>query len=229
MGFRGSPVRIRPSRFNVKLIHPKFTNHLLNGFCHLGSFVYMPAIQNKIEKPLRGLSELTLGVVIYGLTVVVCVLVLLMILFPQALRIEGLDVSGLPRFHARINGITTLVLGLGFIAIRSGQIKIHLRLMSLSFVLSCLFLASYVIYHSQASQTHFGGEGWLRPTYFSILLSHIFLAIAVLPMALFTISRALRGELDRHRTIARWTLPIWMYVTLTGVLVYWMMLPYYNF
>ena len=189
----------------------------------------MPAIQKKIEKPLRGLSEFALGVVIYGLTVVVCGLVALMILFPQALRVEGLDVSELPRFHARINGVTTLVLGLGFIAIRNGQVNIHLRLMSLSFVLSCLFLASYVIYHSQASPTHFSGEGWVRPVYFSVLLSHISLAVVVLPMALFTISRALRGELDRHRTIARWTLPIWMYVTLTGVLVYWMMLPYYNF
>lgn len=182
-----------------------------------------------IEKPLRGMSEFGLGAVIYGLSFVVCGLVALMILFPQALFIEGLDISGLPRFHASINGVTTLVLGLGFIAIRGGQIKIHLRLMSLSFVLSCLFLVSYVIYHSQASPTHFGGEGWIRPFYFSILLSHISLAIAVLPMALFTISRALRGELGKHRTIARWTLPIWMYVTLTGVLVYWMMLPYYNF
>ena len=182
-----------------------------------------------IEKPLRSLGEFGLGVLIYGLTFVVCGLVVIMILFPQALLIEGLDVSGFPRFHSSINGITTLVLGLGFIAIRSGRIKIHLRLMSLSFVLSCLFLTSYVIYHSQASPTHFGGKGWVRPFYFSILLSHISLAIAVLPMALFTISRALRGELYKHRRIARWTLPIWMYVTLTGVLVYWMMLPYYNY
>jgi len=91
----------------------------------------------------------------------------------------------------------------------------------------CVFLASYVIYHSQAPASHFGGEGWIRPVYFSILLTHVSLAAVLLPLALFTLSRALRGELERHRAVARWTLPVWMYVTVTGVLVYWMMVPYY--
>jgi len=185
-------------------------------------------IGDRVERPLRGLSELTLWIVIYALTFVVGGLIITLIGFPQALRVEGLDVSRLPRLHATLNGITAVLLALGFLAIRSGHIKAHLRLMSLCFVLSCVFLASYVIYHSQAPPSHFGGEGWIRPVYFSILLTHVSLAAVLLPLALFTLARALRGELERHRAVARWALPVWMYVTVTGVLVYWMMVPYYS-
>ena len=187
----------------------------------------MSTITVDIEKPLGGLSELTLWVVIYSLTFVVTGLIILLIAFPQALRVEGLDVSGLPRLHASINGVTAVLLGLAYVAIRNRRIKTHLRLMCLCFALSCVFLASYVIYHSQAPPAHFGGEGWIRPVYFSILISHVSLAVVVLPLALFTLSRALRGELERHRRIARRTLPLWMYVAVTGVLVYLMMAPYY--
>lgn len=189
----------------------------------------MSGISESVEKPLRGLSEVTLRIIIYGLSIVVAGLVTTLVAFPQVLRVEGLDVSGLPRLHASINGATAVLLAFGFLAIRSGRIKVHLRLMSLCFALSCVFLVSYVLYHSQAPTTHFGGEGWIRPVYFGILLSHIILATVVLPLALFTLSRALRGELTKHRRLARWTLPVWMYVTVTGVLVYLMMAPYYSF
>ena len=129
--------------------------------------------------------------------------------------------------HAIINGTTAILLASAYIAIRSGRRKTHISLMCTSFVLSCLFLISYVTYHSQAPQSHFGGEGWVRPTYFFILITHISLAPIVVPFVLFTLARAVRGEFVKHRRLARWTLPIWMYVSVTGVLVYVLMAPYY--
>jgi putative membrane protein len=173
-------------------------------------------------------SERSLWLGIFGLTLLIGGLVAALAAFPQALRLDGLDVSGLPRVHASINGTTALLLAAGYAAIRSGRRRTHICLMCTCFVLSCLFLISYVTYHSQAPQTHFGGVGWIRPAYFFILVTHISLAPILVPFVLFTLSRAARGELVKHRRLARWTLPIWMYVAVTGVLVYLMMAPYYT-
>ena len=181
------------------------------------------------ESPPGGPSELTLWVGIFTLTLLVGGLVAALAAFPQALRLDGLDVSRLPRLHAFMNGTTAVLLAAGYLAIRSGRRKTHLRLMSMSFALSCLFLISYVTYHSQAPQAHFGGVGWVRPAYFFIFITHISLAPILVPLVLFTLSRAVRGELAKHRRLARWTLPVWMYVAVTGVLVYLMMAPYYDF
>ncbi len=147
--------------------------------------------------------------------------------FPQAVRLDGLDVSGLPRLHAVLNGSTALLLMAGYGAIRSGRRTLHRSIMITCFVLSCLFLVSYVTYHSQAPQSHFGGTGWIRPVYLFILITHISMAPIVVPLVLLTLSRALRGDLVKHRRLAKWTLPVWMYVAVTGVLVYLMMAPYY--
>ena len=95
--------------------------------------------------------------------------------------------------------------------------------MTAAFAVSTLFLASYVVYHAQAGSTAFRGQGWIRAVYFSVLISHVILATAIVPLALVTLSRALRERYDRHRAIARWTWPIWMYVSVTGVLIYWML------
>ncbi len=92
-----------------------------------------------------------------------------------------------------------------------------------AFVTSTLFLVSYLIYHFQVGSVPYEGQGWVRPLYFSILISHIILAAAIVPLALVTLVRAVRGNFERHRRIARWTLPIWLYVSVTGVIVYWML------
>jgi len=177
---------------------------------------------------LSGLSERALATLVYGLSLVVCLLVVALIAFPQLLRVEGLDVSALPAFHATLNGTTALLLASGFVFVRSGRISWHRGVMITAFALSCVFLISYVIYHSQAPAAHFGGEGWIRPVYFSVLISHIVLAPIVLPLALFAVIRGLRGEYVRHRRVARWTFPVWLYVAVTGVVVYLLMAPYYG-
>lgn len=176
---------------------------------------------------LKGLSERALAALVYTLSVVVCGLVVVLITMPQALRVEGLDVSFLPAFHATLNGFTALLLALGFALVRRGRIRAHRAAMAGAFALSCVFLISYVIYHSQSAGSSFGGEGWVRPLYFFILISHITLAPVVLPLALYTVVRAFRGEYGRHRKVARWTFPVWLYVAVTGVLVYLFMAPYY--
>lgn len=176
---------------------------------------------------LKALGDRTLALVVYGLSAVVCVVVAVLILGPELLRVPGLDVSRLPAFHATLNGSVAALLAAGFGFIRRGRIGAHRAAMVSAFALSCVFLVSYLIYHSQSPGASFGGEGWIRPVYFFVLVSHVALAPVVLPLALYTVARALRGEFDRHRSVARWTLPLWMYVAVTGVAVYLMMAPWY--
>ncbi|MCU0427509.1 MAG: DUF420 domain-containing protein [Candidatus Kapabacteria bacterium] len=179
---------------------------------------------------LKTVSEKSLSLIIYAVSLVICLAVAFLIYFPQALSVGGgLDVSYLPRFHAFLNGSCTLLLIGGYIAVRQKQYNLHKTLMVTCFLLSSIFLVSYVIYHSQAPATKFGGEGIIRPVYYFILLTHIVLAAVILPLALFTISRSWRGEFAKHKKIARITLPIWVYVTATGVIVYFMIAPYYKF
>ncbi len=166
-------------------------------------------------------------VLVYGLSGVVCLLVVVLIASPQVLRIEGLNVSYLPAFHALLNGTSAILLVAGYILVRRRRLRAHQWSMAGAFILSCIFLLSYVVYHSQSAGATFGGEGWIRPVYFFILISHIALAPVVLPLALFAVIRALRGELGKHRRVARWTFPVWLYVTVTGVMVYLFMAPYY--
>ncbi len=176
---------------------------------------------------LLSARERTLAAVVYGVSALVCLLIFLLVVSPQVFEIDGLDVSGLPLLHATLNGTTAVFLVLGYVMIRSGKVGWHRTAMVTAFTLSCLFLVSYLIYHSQAPDSHYGGEGWVRAAYFSVLISHIGLAPVVLPLALYTVVRAIRGEFPRHRRIARWTLPLWLYVAVTGVIVYTMMAPYY--
>lgn len=173
------------------------------------------------------MSERTLAAVVYSLSLFVCVAVLVLVLAPGLVTIEGMDVSVLPRFHATLNGSTAGLLLFGWIMIRSRRIEWHRRAMASAFALSCVFLVSYLVYHAQAPDAAYGGEGWVRPVYFTVLVSHIVLAPVILPLALYTLARALRGEFPRHRRIARWTLPVWLYVSVTGVIVYLMMASYY--
>ena len=127
-----------------------------------------------------------------------------------------------PALNAFLNGSSALLIGTGYYFIKSGRRKAHKRMMIAAFVTSMLFLISYLYYHLvlRAGVTHFQGQGIWRPVYFSILISHTFLAAVVVPFILITLYRALSGKFARHRAIARYTFPIWMYVSVTGVVIY---------
>jgi uncharacterized membrane protein YozB (DUF420 family) len=134
-----------------------------------------------------------------------------------------LSVSDLPAVNATLNAIAATLLVYGYILIRRRRIEQHRRVMLAAFAVSALFLESYLVYHANAGSRPFPGRGAIRVVYFTILISHIILAAAILPLALITLSRALRQRFDLHVPIARWTLPIWLYVSVTGVIVYLML------
>ena len=134
-----------------------------------------------------------------------------------------LAIEDLPTLNAMLNATSAILLTIGYGFIRKGRRMAHKRTMLSAFVVSVFFFISYLIYHSVAGDTPFQGEGWIRPVYFTILISHIILAALIVPLALITLFRALRERFDRHRKIARWTLPIWLYVSVTGVLIYLML------
>ncbi len=133
----------------------------------------------------------------------------------------------LPRFNAIINGSTFVILLLALRAIKNKNTALHKKLMTTALVFSIFFLVSYVTYHITTASTHYGGEGTLKYIYFFVLLTHILLSAIIVPLVLITFIRALSEKLDKHRKIARITLPIWLYVTFTGVVVYWMISGYY--
>jgi uncharacterized membrane protein YozB (DUF420 family) len=128
--------------------------------------------------------------------------------------------SDLPALNATLNGVTTVLLASGYILIRNRRLLAHKICMLLAVLTSALFLTSYVVYHLQAGSVSFQGTGWVRPLYFTVLISHILLAAAIVPLVLWTLARALRGRFDRHAALARWTLPLWLYVSVTGIVIY---------
>jgi len=133
-----------------------------------------------------------------------------------------------PALNATLNGISATLLAFGYVAIRSGKRELHKKLMVTAFVVSCAFLVSYLIYHYRIHQVvHFQGQGWIRPVYFTILISHTVLAVAIVPLILITLRRAYLQRFDKHRLIARYTLPLWFYVSVTGVVVYFMVYQFY--
>jgi len=136
-----------------------------------------------------------------------------------------ISVSELPALNATLNATSTVLLSLGFYFVRQRRLTAHKRCMLGAFVTSTLFLASYLTYHVQVppGSVRFAGTGGLRTLYYAILLTHIVLAAVILPLALVTLSRALKERFDKHRQIARWTLPLWLYVSVTGVVIYWML------
>ena len=136
--------------------------------------------------------------------------------------------SELPAVNATLNATSAVFLGLGYRFIRQKRVAAHRACMLVAVAVSVLFLVSYVTYHAQVGSKHFEGQGWARPVYFSILLTHTVLAVVVaLYLAPVTLYRALRQRFDRHKVIARWTLPIWFYVSVTGVVIYFMLYHWY--
>jgi putative membrane protein len=156
--------------------------------------------------------------------------VVVAVLFKVKLKDFGFDVtplSFLPPIYASVNGITAVLLVAAVMAIKNGNRKRHELLMKMAIGCSVIFLAMYVAYHMTAESTSYGGEGVLKYVYFFILITHIVLSIVIIPLVLITYVRALASKFDKHKKIAKITFPIWLYVAVTGVIVYLMISPYY--
>lgn len=167
-------------------------------------------------------------IIIGILSVTVPVLVAVLMFMPQTGKMGDLNVSFLPHLNAVLNSATAIALISGYTFIKKGNTRYHTTAMITAFVLSSLFLISYVIYHYQAPSTKFLGEGFIRGIYFLILITHIILAAIVVPFVLLSIYFAITKQFIKHKKIVKWTFPIWLYVAITGVIVYLMISPYYT-
>ncbi|TRX61739.1 DUF420 domain-containing protein [Fulvivirga sp. M361] len=172
---------------------------------------------------LLATKEAKYNKIIILLSVVIPVVVA--ILF--GVKVEGYDLSFLPPIYAGTNALTAFLLVLGLWAIKNKKRKLHETFMKVCLILSALFLVMYVLYHMTSDPTPYGGEGALRYVYYFILITHIILSIAVIPLVLFTFTKAWTERFDKHKKLARVTFPIWLYVAITGVVVYLMISPYY--
>jgi putative membrane protein len=173
-------------------------------------------VENKFKTPIIIVS------VVIPLAVV--------LLFSIRLKDFGINVeplSFLPPIYAAINGITALLLILGVAAIKKGNRSVHNKLMTSAIACSVVFLLMYVAYHMTAESTSFGGEGIIKYVYFFLLITHIVLSVTIIPLVLFTYVRALSGQFESHKKLAKITFPLWLYVAVTGVIVYLMIAPYY--
>ena len=141
------------------------------------------------------------------------------------IKVEGVDLSFLPPFYASLNGMTAVLLILALVFIKSGNMKLHQRTIQVCLAISLLFLLCYVAYHMTSDSTAY--EGSYKAVYYFILISHILLSVAVIPVVLFTYLFALEGNYVKHKKYTRFAFPIWLYVAVTGVVVYWMISPYY--
>ena len=159
---------------------------------------------------------------VVSILIPVVVAILFMIRIPNVAPLDFL-----PPIYASINGLTAIILILAFSAIRKKNISLHEKLMKIAISLSVIFLVMYVAYHMTSNPTPYGGSGVLRPLYFFILISHIILSIGIIPLVLITYVRAISKLFLDHKKIARFTFPIWMYIAVTGVIIYLMISPYY--
>jgi len=167
-------------------------------------------------------------VLIAVLSVAVPLLVTLVLFVPQTGKLGDVDVTFLPKLHALLNSFTAVALVVGYRFIKKGNIRFHRFSMTTAFVLSAFFLISYVTYHYQAAPTSYGGVGIMRTIYYFVLISHIILAALIVPFVLLSVYFAISKQFVRHKRISRWTFPLWLYVAVTGVLVYFMISPYYT-
>lgn len=131
-----------------------------------------------------------------------------------------MTVHDLPAVNATLNALSGVLLAIGYVLIRARRVEQHRKIMIAAFATSSLFLVCYLVYHAQVGSVRFTRQGFVRPVYYTILVTHVTLAFSVVPLALVTLTRGLRGRYPQHRKIARWTFPIWLYVSVTGVLVY---------
>jgi putative membrane protein len=162
-----------------------------------------------------------------GLIIALSVIIPLAVAVLFKVKIPGYDFTFLPPIYAGINGLTAILLIIAVRAIRRGDRVLHQRLMKTCMGLSAAFLVMYILYHMTTDSTSYGGTGFMKTLYLIILSSHIVLSVAVIPLVLFSFVRALSERFDRHRKLARITFPIWLYVAVTGVIIYLMISPYY--
>ena len=161
---------------------------------------------------------------------IISIVIPLVVVILFGIRIPDVEPLGfLPPIYATINGLTAVLLTAAVWAIKTGKQKLHQNLMTSCIVLSLLFLIMYVAYHMTSDSTTYGGEGILRYIYFFILITHILFSIVIIPLVLKTYARAYLKKFEEHRKIARITFPVWLYVAVTGVIVYLMISPYYNY
>lgn len=160
-------------------------------------------------------------------SILVPVVVAVLLFMPAKIDIGEEWVYFLPHLNAVVNTFATLMLILGFYFIKNGNITLHKMAMSIAFGLGAIFLVGYVIYHSAAESTSFGGQGWIRWVYYPLLISHIILAAIALFPILLAYYLGITGKIERHRSIVKYAFPIWLYVTISGVIVYLMISPYY--
>ena len=162
---------------------------------------------------------------IIGISVILPIAVAALYYGPKIGTAHSLDF--LPKFYSSLNGFTAILLIVARVAIKKGNKVWHARLMGTAMICSVIFLLSYVLYHATHESTKFLAEGGIKYVYYFILLSHILLSIAIVPLVLVTYTRALGGKFYKHKKIAKWTFPIWLYVAITGVIIYIMISPYY--
>ncbi len=174
------------------------------------------------------IAKLITGVSIFVLVVVVILQSKVLNIFPDKSAIPSW-VFFLPAFNALVNGTCSVLLLMSLYFIRRKNITVHKKLNILTFILSSLFLVSYIIFHATGIKTTYGGVGIIRTVYYVILISHIILAAIVLPLVLFSFQKGLQMQVQKHKKLVRWSYPIWLYVTVTGVIVYLMISPYYTF
>jgi putative membrane protein len=163
-----------------------------------------------------------------GLIITLSIAIPLVVAILFRVKLDGYDFTFLPPIYASINGLTAVLLIVAFWAIKNKRRPLHEAIMKVCIGLSASFLVMYVLYHMTSESTPFGGTGPIRYVYYFILISHILLSVIITPLVLFTFSRALGGRFERHRALAKFTFPIWLYVAVTGVVVYWMISPYYS-
>lgn len=177
--------------------------------------------------PNKNIREKNYTPLIVALSIIINVTIALIFLLPSYDKFSHLDLSVMPMLNAIFNSFTFIFLLASFYFIMKKNVVVHKRFALAAFVTTALFLVNYVAYHTLSDSTPFGGEGWIRTIYFVFLISHILLAIVIVPLALTSLFSGLNMNLKRHRLIAKITLPIWLYVSLTGVIIYLMISPYY--
>jgi putative membrane protein len=168
--------------------------------------------------------EKKLNIVAYILSTVV----LLLVFFMRKIKLDfGVDFHFLPPFHASLNALTALLLVFALFFIKSKNMVAHRNCIYAAMVTSAMFLISYVLYHITTPDTRFGGTGLIRTVYLTILITHVVLAAVILPFIFLTFTRAFTGQYERHKKMARWVFPLWLYVAITGPICYLMLRPYY--
>lgn len=176
----------------------------------------------------RGIFRAIIAISVFVFAVVLVLQSKIFTLFPDKTSIPAW-VFCLPRLNAGLNATCSILLVISLYFVKRKQVEVHKRLNIIAFVLSSLFLVSYIIFHATGIKTVYGGQGLMRSIYYFILITHIILAAVVLPLVLISFQRGLQMQVERHKKLVRIAFPVWLYVTITGAVVYWMISPYYTF